>query len=391
MPINAELSADTDRGPGYGLIRIGGLPAATGPIDFSLQRSQAKEPFLGPDGRWQATEAWHSVEPTAVEGNELVVAVGPTIVDAIVTQGSIIRYKLTVATGVRKDAATLKVQRLLGSSAAADDQAERDRLQREAERLRQEEAERARQAEEERRRQAQEAATLLAAQQQDAAPAVTEPEATPPPRRRWMLALIPALLALSVAAVAGSWYACLIPIPGFMPTRCADASVAEKPVEPAVPPPAQPAADGQPAPGGQAATTATPTSCAGLNAADCLRLAETAVNEQRLEPARQLFQQAVQLGAAKAAVALGRMYDPDTWSKSASPAPTADWETAVYWYETAARSGDGAGLLGAGRLLCREAKSGIERRQGLKYLREAEAKGAGEAKTLIQACEARGS
>ncbi|SUS07088.1 hypothetical protein DF3PB_3760001 [uncultured Defluviicoccus sp.] len=85
------------------------------------------------------------------------------------------------------------------------------------------------------------------------------------------------------------------------------------------------------------------------------------------------------------------MYDPETWSAAASPAPAADWETAVYWYETAARAGDGAGLLGAGRLLCREAKSDIERRQGLKYLREAETKGVAEAKALIPACEAKGS
>lgn len=382
MAIRAELSADKDRGPGYGLLRIAGLGTVGGAVDFALKCNQVTAPFLGTGGKWQATEAWHSVTAMTAEGADLLIPVGPEIVDAIVAQPSRVAYFLTVATGVEKQGATLSVHRLLGSGAAADDQAERERLQREAEererqqreaeRLRreQEEAERAREAEAERLRREQDEATVLAAQRQAAEPVapVLEPE---PPRRRWLLALIPALVALSMAAVAGSWYACLIPIPGFLPARCAAPDV----VEP-VPPPAP---------------VASPSSCAGLGVDDCIRLAETALVEKRLEPARQLFQQASQMGSAKAAVALARMYDPETWAAAASPAAAADWETAVYWYETAARSGDGAGLLGAGRLLCREAKSDIERRQGLKYLREAETKSAGEATALIQACEAKGT
>ena len=386
MAIRAELSADKDRGPGFGLLRIAGLGTAGGAVDLSLKCNQVTAPFLGAGGRWQATETWHSVTAMTAEGDDLLIPVGPEIVDAIVAQPSRVAYYLTVATGVQKQGATLTVHRLLGSGAAADDQAERDRLQREAEererqereaeRLRreQEEAERTRLDEAERLRREQEEATVLAAQRQTAEPLapVLEPE---PPRRRWMLALIPALLVLSVAAVAGSWYACLIPIPGLVPARCTAESAPET---------AQPSAEA-PTP------VASPTSCGGLSAEECIRLAETALSEKRLEPARQLFQQAVQLGGTQAAVALGRMYDPDTWSAAASPAAAADWETAVYWYETAARAGDGAGLLGAGRLLCREAKSDIERRQGLKYLREAETKGVAEAKALIPACEAKGS
>lgn len=386
MPIRAELSADQDRGPGYGVLRIAGLGTPGGSLDLSLKCNDAKAPFLSTGGKWQATEAWQSAAAMTAEGDDLLIPVGPEIVDAIVAQPSRVAYYLTVATGAQKQGATLTVHRLLGSGAAADDQAERERLQREAEerarqereaeRLRreQEEAERARLDEVERLRRQQEEATVLAAQRQAAEPIapVLEPE---PPRRRWMLALIPALLVLSVAAVAGSWYACLIPIPGLVPARCTAESAAET---------AQPSAE-------VPAAVASPTSCAGLSVEDCIRLAETALSEKRLEPARQLFQQAVQLGGAQAAVALGRMYDPETWSAAASPATAADWETAVYWYETAARAGDGAGLLGAGRLLCREAKSDIERRQGLKYLREAETKGVAEAKALIPACEAKGS
>ncbi|MFZ1414661.1 MAG: hypothetical protein WAS73_08810 [Defluviicoccus sp.] len=385
MAIRAELSADKDRGPGYGLLRIAGLGTPGGSVDFSIKSTQVTAPFLGSAGRWQATEAWHSVTTMTAEGDDLLIPVGPEIVDAIVAQPmSGVGYFLTVATGVRKQGTTLTVHRLLGSGAGFDDQAERERLQREqeererqeheAERLRreQEEAERARQAEAERLRREQEDATVLAAQRQAAEPVVPVMGAEPP-RRRWLLALIPALIVLSAAGVAGSWYACLIPIPGLVPERCTETRVVEPvPVVPPVP-------------------AASATSCAGLSVDDCVRLAETALSEKRLEPARQLFQQGAQMGSAKAAVALARMYDPETWAAAASPVAAADWETAVYWYETAARSGDGAGLLGAGRLLCREAKSDIERRQGLKYLREAEAKGAGEAKALIQACEARGS
>lgn len=378
MAIRAELSADKDRGPGYGLLRIAGLGTPGGSIDLSLKCNEVTAPFLGLAGKWQPTEIWHTVTAMTAEGDDLLIPVGPEIVDAIVAQPSRVAYFLTVATGVQKLGATLTVHRLLGSGAAADDQAERERLQREAEeRERQErEAERLRreQEEAERLRREQEEATVPAAQRQPAEAVVAVPEPVPPLQRRWLSVLIPALVALSVGAVAGSWYACLIPIPGFVPARCTAPDV----VQP-VPPPAPPG------------VVESPTSCSGLSADDCVRLAETALSEKRLEPARQLFQQAVQLGAARAGVALGRMYDPETWSATASPAAAADWETAVYWYETAARAGDGAGLLSAGRLLCREAKSDIERRQGLKYLREAETKGSGEATALIQACEAKGS
>ena len=387
MAIRAELSADKDRGPGYGLLRIAGLGTPGGSVDFSLKCNQVTAPFLGTGGKWQATEIWHTVTAMTAEGDDLLIPVGPEIIDPIVAQPSRVAYFLTVAAGVQKQGATLSVHRLLGSGAAADDQAERERLQREAEererqereaeRLRREheEAERAGQAEAERLRREQEEATVLAVQRQAAEPAapVAEPEPKPP-QRRWLLVLIPALVALSVAAVAGSWYSCLIPIPGLVPAHCAAPDVAES-----VPPPPP------------STVVESPTNCSGLSVDDCVHLAETALVEKRLEPARQLFQQASQMGSVKAAVALAQMYDPETWAAAASPAVAADWETAVYWYETAARSGDGAGLLGAGRLLCREAKSDIERRQGLRYLREAETKGLGEATALIQACEAKGS
>lgn len=48
--------------------------------------------------------------------------------------------------------------------------------------------------------------------------------------RRWTRVVIPALLALSIAAVAGAWYGCLVPIPGFVPERCI-------PIKPPKPPP----------------------------------------------------------------------------------------------------------------------------------------------------------
>ena len=46
MAIRPELSADRERGPGYGRLRVSGW-RSTDPIRFALQRNRASEPFLG--------------------------------------------------------------------------------------------------------------------------------------------------------------------------------------------------------------------------------------------------------------------------------------------------------------------------------------------------------
>lgn len=357
MAIRADLSGDSDRGAGCGRLRIGGLRAA-GSFEFSLMRNQGTEPYLGRGGVWQATEVYHPTAEIERVGDAIVVLVGPDIVDAIVGQPAANAYLLTVATDTGREQGTLKVDRsILGSAAerpageqpvsAAEEDAARQRAEEEARRQQEEQA---------RRKQAEEEPSRKEAL----------PQTMPPtPRRyaRWIAAVV-ALLALVAAEV---WYTCLIP--GFGAPGCR--GVPEVPAETVA---------------GEA--KGRPASCAGLDAAGCLAIARAALARHDLEAARQLFQTAARLGSVEADNALARMYDPAVWSADSSPNAHPDWETAVYWYETAARAGDLAGTLGAGRLLCGHAATDFERKRGLAYLQDAAAAGSAEAKSLVAGCEA---
>ncbi|MFO1156764.1 MAG: hypothetical protein U1E43_08360, partial [Rhodospirillales bacterium] len=132
---------------------------------------------------------------------------------------------------------------------------------------------------------------------------------------------------------------------------------------------------------------ALPESCTGLDAAACYQAGQHALQQHKLEPARQLLQQASALGSRDGSVAVARMYDPDTWSAAASPVAKSDWETAVFWYEKAAAQGDIAAKTTAGKLLCKNATMDLERNQGRTYLEQAANAGSDEAKQLLATCQ----
>ncbi len=344
MAIRPELSADRERGPGYGRLRISGWRGAD-PIRFALQRNQASEPFLGHGAKWQATEAWHEVSASDRVGDEIVVAVGQEIVDPIVSQPTSVAYLLIVADDHHRDQGAIKLVRpLLGSGAAAI----HTRVE-----------------------PSPPAAPPPIVREPEPLP-VVDPVAISPPRDTPAATrgFLPLLVALAVLAVVGggaaAWYTCLIP--GNGPAACTSTTTTVTT-------------------SGEA--PAARRSCDGLDGAACYEVARQALADGELEPARQLFQQAGELGSLEAATAVARMYDPATWTATSSPAGKADWETAVYWYETAARKDDVAGKLGAGRLLCENAPTDFERKRGLEYLRAAAAAGSGEAKPLADACVAK--
>jgi len=357
VAIRADLSADKERGPGHGRLRVGGFDPGDDVLELSLMRNQGTAPYLGDGGIWQATEVWHTAGEVERAAGELVIRLGPEIVDPIVTQPTTVAYRLTLAAGVTRASGTLKVSRpLLGSEAATDERTDP-----------------AAEADAARRRAIDEAAATKAPP-----PIITDPP--PPivvqPRRSGPIVALAALAALGLGA--GAWYACWLP--GIGPARC-EGEVAPRDDEPAADEDATPPAT-EPEPTAAA-------SCVGLAAAACLAKAEQALGDGQLEPARQLFQQAAGLGSVEANNRMARMYDPETWNAESSPVAEPDWETAVYWYEAAARQNDVAGKAGAGRLLCRHAGTSFERKRALEYL-EAAAEGGDEAaKALIAECEAK--
>ncbi|MBL8668180.1 MAG: sel1 repeat family protein [Rhodospirillales bacterium] len=375
MAIRAELSADPDEGPGHGLLAITGLSSDSGPLHFSLCSNQGTTPFLGPDGRWQAAEAWHEAAETAANsGGTVIVPLGPIVTDRIVEQPSTVTYRLTVTIGASSHVTSLRLIRpLFGSGAAAVDPAlaNRLRLEDEARRQREEEERLRLEAEETARRRTEdeEKARLLAEEEERRQVADAEKQAAEsgtaevvePHRIRWSL-IVGGLVLLAALAGAGVWYSCALP--GFGPERCQGA------VAPSLSPP----------------IAAIPKSCSGLDAAACYQVGQQALRQNQLEPARQLLQQASGLGSAEGSLAVARMYDPDTWSAASSPVGKADWETAVFWYEKAAAQGHIEAKVVAGKLLCANATMDIERSQGRSYLEQAARAGNEQAKQLLVTC-----
>jgi len=364
VPIRADLSADKERGPGHGRLRVSGFDPKGEAVELSLMRNQGTTPYLGNGGVWQATEEWHPAVDVERAGTELVIRVGPEIVDPIVTQPTTVAYRLTVAAGVARDVGTLTVTRpLLGSGAAHEDGGSD---------LAAEEAARAAAA-----AAAEEAERKKVVVPEPPPPiAVYPPEPVPVRPKKWPIVVVLALLAL-LSGVGGAWYSCIFP--GMGAARCSGLEPKPEPETPATTvPEAKP----------ETPAVAT-TSCAGLDAAACLAKGDAALGAGELEPARQLFQEAAGLGSVEANLRMARMYDPETWSAKTSPVAEADWETAVYWYEAAAKQNDVAGKAGAGRLLCQNAGTGFERKRALEYLKAAAVGGDEKAKAMIAECEAK--
>lgn len=348
MAIRADLYADRERGPGYALLRITGLRPSGG-FDFAIERSQGSAPYLAPGGAWQPTEAWHTAAAaTQADDSPVHVTLGPELVDALVQQGAAVTFRAWVATGAGKEGATLVVHRpLLGSRAAAPHEPE-PVLPAPAPA-------------------AAETPTPAGDEAAPGAPAPltpVDPWLRPEPeraRRAPWLALAGAVLVL-IGFGAIAWSRCWVHACGAAPPGVA-------------------------APESAGVAVRGSRSCAGLDGPRCLDVAREAMRSGELEAARQLLQQASQLGAVAANLDMARMYDPQTWTADTSPVAQPDWETAAYWYETAARQNDPAGQLGAGRLLCSFAAGEFERRRGLAYLQAAVAAGSDEARTLAAECE----
>ncbi|QJD29696.1 sel1 repeat family protein [Methylococcus geothermalis] len=362
MAIKCELVNDPGIGPGYGLIRIGGLEQTAGRLEFCLERNQGSAPFLGPGGTWQAQEFWHGVDARPAdamagsgEAADIETApgqapaiphdipVGPEIVDPIVSQAHSVVFRLTLTVDGARYPCVLRIQRpLLGSGAYFEAKpAPAPRLEPEP---------------------VPEPAPIPAPEPPP------EPVPAPVPRSSRRLWLGFALLPVLAGAGAWAWWDCRIP--ALAGPRCQAAE-----------PRTQQNVEVQP--------ISPPQHCTGLSAGDCLAAAEKSLAARQPDAARQLFQEAAALGAPKAYIQLGRMYDPDTWSAETSPAANADWETAAYWYDEAARAGDKDGRLGAGRLYCRNTQDPAFLSHALELLRKsvAEAPGDAAAEALLKECE----
>ena len=368
--IRCELSGDRERGPGHGVIAISGLRSHAAPLQLVLMRNQAIEPYLAPDGSWQGNETLLTVSVLETRGDTLSALAGPELVDAIVAQPASVAYRLTVVSDQGKVHGTLKVKHpLLGSLAAAPARPVAPEPAQEPPTPRNEAPEHP-------------AAPKPPPTEPDPSPREPlaeqreEPPATQRPGNLVLVVVAVALLLLVAAGAYYAWRMCLFPDLG--PGGC---------VEPVGPPPSiEPSTARGNSP---IADNGLVRSCRGLAPADCIAAAE-ALRESDMELARELYQQAARMGSTQAMLQIGEMYDPDTWSSATSPEAAPDWETAAYWYESAAQRGILDGQVRAGRVLCRHGGNSLEIMRGVEFLAQAIAAGAaGDTPALLSNCRSR--
>jgi len=105
--------------PGYGRLELLGWEAATENLEIAIQRNSDGS-HLAHDQQWQSTEYWHAPERVSDDQGRLNLELGPDIIDAIVIASGV-QFKLFVRSGDVMDSGILRtVGRFLGSEAGHD-------------------------------------------------------------------------------------------------------------------------------------------------------------------------------------------------------------------------------------------------------------------------------
>lgn len=315
---------------GHALVRISGLGAAPADARFAIQREGWQRGVLGPDG-WQVGAALLTPDRVSAEGGEVVLAVGPAVVDVV--EAGPLRFRLP--------AASVDVAVFWPDLTTSHDGAQPVPPPRPA--------------------------PPAPEPAEDATVVVAPPVAEPPPVRAPLAAEAPRggsawplLLVLLLFAAAGAggvyWWLELREQPAVVaatPAPAVTPAPAPTPVAPvaapvAAPPPVVPVPDpATPAPP-PAADPAQP-SLADLTVPQVIArapgvaeiAAEAAARAARgtHEDALLLWEAAARLGHAPSLTALGRLYDPVGFQPG-RPFRTPDPRQAARYYQQAQRAGD---------------------------------------------------
>ena len=357
MALKIELVADKDRGPGHGLMRISPF-AADGTVSVLVQRNQDKESYLAGGGQWSNQEVWHEVPASTGADGVVVLALGPDVVDPIATQPGRVMLQATVKAGAARDSGRMMLRGLLPSVAAGrrpEDVGEVVVHGAPPAPVQEPEPELPVQPEPE--------------PEQIIIDAPHREEPAPKPPTNWLIPGIAAAVVVVLLGVGGAWFA------GLLPLGQSEAALPEPVV--AQDTPAAPAtlASLQDI---NAFIQTNPTPDAAFDAA------QTLLGGGKVDLAMLVFQYAARQGNPKAAVAVARMYDPDTWSAQTSPMGQADAETAAYWYEPAAQAGDPEAQRQLGKILISVNPSGFQHDKGKEWLTKAADAGDAGAKALLE-------
>ncbi len=361
MAIKWELTADAVRGPGFGLLRAEGMPLVSGPVRLWIQRNQGAEPFLGQNRTWVTQPVQHEMPPPEVQDGQTSFVLGPDLVDPIALLPPNCMLLIGLTAEGAKDQGRVTVRRLLPSVAAGEGgSGGAEVVRHDAPPISQPQPE---------------PVVLPPVETLVVDPPPPPPVVEKPPKP----GLSPMVLGLIAAVLLGGGAAGLY-FSGILggetkkdePVREVGA-VAAKPVDAAV----DGVIDSREALARYLASNPS--------AEAAFAKAKELDAQGRRDFAMLVYQHASRQGSADASLTLGRMYDPDTWSKATSPMERPDAETAAYWYEPAARAGNVEAQRRLGKILTALPQGGIQKDKGKEWLTKAAEAGDAEAKTLLAA------
>lgn len=341
MVSKAELVPDIERGPGYTVLKVSGLPAGNGRLQ--ILRNQGQD-FLNSCGGWQAEQCWHDVHFDST-GRAFF---GPLITDCLAVLPPNARIQLTVESSGIMARGVQGVTGLYPSHAAVADAPAPH-----VEQL------------------LPEPIVMEPVVLSDPAPDIPAKESLPVSGSGSSLAkfLLSAALVLALCVVAGGfwyWDDSHTPSDSFV---------------------LQPAQDGghRTAP----ADVKTREDLAAFlgsspSADETVDLADDLMRRERADLAMLAYRYAARSGHPGASLALGRFYDPETHQPGSSPIEKPDAETAAYWYEPAALSGHAEAQRRLGQILLALDPNGYGRAKGLDWLRKAAASGDDVAKSVLR-------
>jgi hypothetical protein len=307
----AFVEPDPQQPYGHALVRLPGAAAAATDPRFLIRREGYEKGVLGPGG-WQVGEAHLSPLSADAEGEDLVIRLGPQVVD-LLEPGTVL---LTVpAAGFDGFAIWPDIApSYTGSTSRLRESPSRS----------------------ERKKEAQLAPERTVEPRPEPAPRPgPEPEPKPepspvPPRRHWLIYMALALL-LIVAGGYGVWRL-IGPIPPAPDcTRTPGARVPDGCPGPAVPPPG-PLAECE---------TGTPAQIIACNPTP-QRLAELGqklMDGGRANDAELLWETGADQGSGAAALRLAKLYDPNSF-RPGGPVPRPDPRLAAKYYKQADEAGE---------------------------------------------------
>ncbi|SIT16810.1 SEL1-like repeat protein [Insolitispirillum peregrinum] len=374
MPIKVELIGHT---PGQAGLRILGLAQASTTSGGLIRLMRKDEKILGPDGRWLTDDHWLPLPDLTLDGKALVGQADADLVDPLALLSNADIVLATVQLGDLRDEGRLVVKDLRPSGLARSEAPP-------TEPVRQEPVIEIPPAEPD--------YTPIQMDPQDMRGGEHQPDDDLPASDGGKKSLLPMILvaALVVLAIAGAVVAYSL---GLFGDNNAPPSAATDPA------PATQTASTPPATPAPATTPATPAAPAveAINTREDLakfiqatpdgakayQAATTLATQGKLEFAMLLFQHAARNGSLDGSVAVAKMYDPDSWSKTTSPMPAADAETAAYWYEPAAQGGNTEAQRQLGKILTQLQPSGFQHDKGKDWLQKAADAGDAKAKDLL--------